>query len=217
MDNNKNLLLKKYANLIFEWNKKFNLTGLKTINDINEVLIDETLLSIANINFEFLNVKKIIDVGSGSGCPGILLAIEKPNIEVTIIESNKKKCKFLEIVKQELNIENVKIICSRVEELDHKIFTEKFDLGISRAVSSISIMNELLCRFIKINKFICHLKSLNFQKELNDAEKFLNELKLKFYNKIIVAQIPKFGINIFYQKIDQTPSKYPRRWKEIKK
>lgn len=206
----KNILFDEYVNYIFEGNQKFNLTGFKTKKDIYEHLITDTVNSLLFLSDEFFDVHKIIDVGSGNGVPGIVLAILYPNFFVTLVESNKKKSNFLIEVIKKLKLPNVDVICSRAEHLNSDMYTEKFDLGISRAVGSIAIMNELLCRYIKLNKYILHLKSLNYDNELNEANNCLNALGLKLLSKHIISTSPKFNVNILFQKIKKTDSKFPR-------
>ncbi|WP_033160019.1 16S rRNA (guanine(527)-N(7))-methyltransferase RsmG [Mycoplasmoides alvi] len=215
MQKNNKLLAEKYVNLIFEFNQKFNLTGFKNKEDINSNLILDTLNSIVFLNDNIFKINKIIDIGSGNGIPGIVIAIFYPNILVTLVEANKKKCLFLQKVINELNLKNVNIISKRAENLDFTL-TENFDLGISRAVGSISIMNELFCRWIKQGKYILHLKSLNFEKEILNAEPMLNELGLVFLKNEIISLKPKLNVNVWFQKIKKTASKFPRSWKEIK-
>lgn len=215
--NIKNNLLKKYVNLIFNWNQKFNLTGFKTMDEIFDRIVNDVIFSCQNLDFENLHVKTIMDAGSGNGSPGIILAILYPEIEFTLVESNQKKCDFLFKVKNELFLKNIKIICSRIENLDNK-YTEIFDLTLSRAVASIAIMNELLCRWTKVNKYILHFKSLNYKKELSLAIKKQNELGLvHFDTQKLIDKQKRTYINVIFQKKIITSSKYPRTWKDIKK
>ena len=127
-----------FANLIYSENKKFNLTGLNNIEEIKKVLIYESIhsLNYANINLE--GSSKIIDIGTGAGIPGIPFKIMNTNANITLVDSNHKKCNFIEKVIRELGI-NLKIICSRIEEIaHHDDHRENYDICLSRAVSNIS-------------------------------------------------------------------------------
>lgn len=211
-------LLQKYAQLIFEWNQKFNLTGHKTLELIQQNLIDDVVDSFMELDFEKLNIKSVLDVGSGSGSPGIIIAIMYKEAHITLVEANGKKCQFLNYVIKELELNNASVVNERIENLDQS-WTEKFDLAVSRAVASIAIMNELLCKFVKQQKYILHLKSTNYLAEIEFANRFLNLLKLVSHSceKVNGSNPKLMSVNVIYQKIGATPKGYPRPWKDIKK
>ncbi|MES2218751.1 MAG: 16S rRNA (guanine(527)-N(7))-methyltransferase RsmG [Pseudomonadota bacterium] len=121
-----------YLQLLEKWNQVFNLTA---INEIGEMIPLHILDSLAIT--PFLTGKRIIDVGTGAGLPGIPLALTQPDKEFFLLDSNGKKTRFLNQVKLELGIKNIEIITARAED-----FTAPapFDSIVSRAFSSIPVM-----------------------------------------------------------------------------
>lgn len=131
IDESKVEQLIRYLNLLIKWNKAYNLTAVRDpLEMVNRHLIDS--LSIV----PFVKGKRIIDVGSGPGLPGIPLAICYPDLPVTTLDSNGKKTRFQLQVKTELLLDNLTIVNDRVENCDF----EPFDQVISRAFASISDM-----------------------------------------------------------------------------
>lgn len=131
IDESKVEQLIQYLNLLVKWNKAYNLTAVRDpLEMVNRHLIDS--LSIV----PFIQGKRIIDVGSGPGLPGIPLAICYPDMPVTTLDSNGKKTRFQLQVKTELSLDNLTVINDRVENCDF----EPFDQVISRAFASITDM-----------------------------------------------------------------------------
>lgn len=130
----------KYLNLLDKWNKAYNLTAVRNINEMLERHIIDSL-SIA----KFIDGNRLIDVGTGPGLPGIPLAIFYPEKIFVLLDSNGKKTRFLQQVKNELNLDNIEIVNGRVENHTPE---ELFDGILSRAFSSIDDMlnnTEHLC------------------------------------------------------------------------
>ncbi len=126
--------LDTFAALLYEWNKIHNLTGAKNIKAIHDNIID-ALYPIDFISFP----KNILDVGTGAGFPGLVLAIALPNSTFVLSEPLKKRASFLRFVIMELGLENVKVEAVRVEELNVK----PFDMITSRAVTNTNFLLEL--------------------------------------------------------------------------
>lgn len=128
----------------------------------------------------------ILDIGSGGGFPAIPLAIMKPDWEFTLCESIKKKVSFLESLVKELNLNNVKIINTRVETLhatsQHK---NKYDLVTVRAVAKLSKLIKYSIPLLKPKGFLTAYKAKDIEDELKEAEKIVekNKLELKVYSK----------------------------------
>lgn len=107
-----------YSNLLKEYNKKFNLTSITEDKEIYlKHFYDSLCLFKVKKLFDNLT---LLDIGTGAGFPGIPIAIVNPNIEVTLLESNAKKCGFLKIVKDALNLKNIKIINARAAGIHKK-------------------------------------------------------------------------------------------------
>ncbi len=126
--------LDTFTALLHEWNKIHNLTGAKNIQAIHDNIID-ALYPIDFISFP----KNILDVGTGAGFPGLVLAIALPNSTFVLSEPLKKRASFLRFVIMELGLENVKVEASRVEELNAR----PFDMITSRAVTNTNFLLKL--------------------------------------------------------------------------
>ncbi len=200
-----------YKELVLEWNKKFNLTAITEDEEFNiKHLYDCLLLLKAD---EIKNAKTIVDVGTGAGFPGIVLAICLPNIEFTLVDSVNKKVRFLDIVVEELNLKNVKTIHGRSEELarDEK-YRDNFDVCVSRAVASLDTLSEYCLPLVKKDGYFISMKGSKAEEELNQAEDAIRILSAKFDKKIdyTLTEDDHNRSLIFLKKINSTGKKYPR-------
>jgi 16S rRNA (guanine527-N7)-methyltransferase len=121
-----------YLTLLDKWNQAYNLTAIRD----KDMMISHHILDSLAI-MPWLNGEKIIDVGSGAGLPGIPLALARPDLKIFLLDSNGKKARFLQEAKRVLNLKNVEVIQSRVEDYNPSF---NFDTVISRAFSSIDNM-----------------------------------------------------------------------------
>jgi 16S rRNA (guanine527-N7)-methyltransferase len=170
-----------------------------------------------------LTITKIIDItnesirdlGSGAGFPGLVLAICFPNTNLTLIESNGKKCNFLNIVKERLSLKNVNVINTRVEEYA-KENRELFDVVTARAVAPIKHLLEYGVPLVKIEGYFIAMKS-NVEEETKNIDNYYNKLYINLEEKK-EFNLPKensLRTLLKYQKKDITNIKYPRRYSEI--
>jgi 16S rRNA (guanine527-N7)-methyltransferase len=120
-----------YLGLMFKWNAVYNLTSLR---DPMQMVTHHLLDSLAAVP-AFLDAKNVLDVGSGGGLPGIVLAIVRPDVKISMIDTVHKKTAFLTQVKAELNLSNVTVYTMRVEQLQ---VSDKFDVITSRAFADLS-------------------------------------------------------------------------------
>lgn len=202
--------LDKYYNLLVEANKVMNLTAITGYEEAYiKHFYDSLLLTKCNNNLD-----EIIDVGSGAGFPGLVLAISNPNLKISLLEPTKKRANFLETVKNELNLENVQVINERAENIKGS-----YMYATARAVAPLNILLELVTPLLKVNgKFYC-LKGSSYQEELELAENAIKELNLEVEN-IFHFDLPNnFGkrVIIVFKKTKQTKPKYPRRYANILK
>ena len=204
-----------YKELLQEYNKKFNLTSITKDEDIYLKHFYDSLC-IMKIK-EIENSTNLLDIGTGAGFPGIPLAITNPNLKITLVESNGKKCGFLELVKEKLKLNNIEIINSRAEEYS-KINREKFDTVTSRAVSHLSIITELEVPALKVNGYFIPLKA-NYEQELEESKNKMNLLGLTLEN-IIEYTLPKENSKrtiLKIKKTKETSENYPREYNKILK
>ena len=127
LDEEQQINLNKFLALLRKWNKTRNLVSRQTsIQDLNHHVIDCLALN------KELNCKKLLDVGTGAGFPGIVTAISNPKLEITLLDSKLKKISFLNHIKAELQLKNIKVVHKRIDDFD----MSKEDWLVSRAFSS---------------------------------------------------------------------------------
>lgn len=206
--------LSKYKDLLQKWNKKFNLT---TITEDDNIYLKHFYDSLCLIKGIKLNNQKILDFGTGAGFPGMVLAIVFDNLDVTLLESNSKKIKFLNELKIQLNLNNIVIVNDRVEDYGRKN-RELFDVVTCRAVSNLNIILELSSSLLKINGLFVPMKG-NVIEELNDSKNNILKLSYELLDTIeyeLPKEMSKRTILVF-KKIKKTDDKYPRSYNIIVK
>ena len=150
-------MLLNYHRLIDKWNKVYNLSAIRDpIESIKKHFLDS--LSIV----KFIQPGILLDVGSGAGLPGIVIAIMKPNIKVFTIDSVGKKCRFMQMVKTELSLGNLTVINNRVENFNYE---ETFTQIVSRAFSSAEDTIEKTQHLISSNGRYLLMKGDNIDQE----------------------------------------------------
>lgn len=206
--------LEEYYNILKEENEKYNLTR---IIDKEDVYLKHFYDSLTISKIIDITNQNICDIGSGAGFPGMVLAICFPSAKITLVESNGKKCNFLNIVKTKLSLENVEVINTRVEEYA-KENREIFDIVTARAVAPIKHLLEYGIPLVKIGGYFIAMKS-NIDEEINNIENYYSKLSIKEDdNKIFnLPRENSLRTLLRYQKLEKTNQKYPRRYSEIKK
>ena len=149
-----------YLNLLQKWNKVYNLTAVR---DPLEMVTLHLLDSLSVL--PYINANNLLDVGSGGGLPGIVLAICKPTLQVTTIDTVQKKAIFMRQVKGELGLSNLTVVHARVESYKPM---EKFDAIISRAFSEIALFIKLTQHLLAENGKWLAMKGQMPHKELED-------------------------------------------------
>jgi 16S rRNA (guanine527-N7)-methyltransferase len=194
----------RYIEEIVEWNKKFNLTGLKTFDEIKSKLYDDSL-NIAKA-VDLSKKIKVVDIGCGAGFPGIPLKIEHPDIDLTLVDSMAKKIEFVKHIIKALDLKDTQAICGRAEDLakDHR---EQFDLAVSRAVAKLNVLCEYCLPFVKIGGTFVGQKGPEIEEELKAAGHAIDVLGGRLKDKIKVLS----GWLVVIEKIKNTPKEYPRR------
>ncbi len=212
----------EYLELVCEKNKVINLIGTK---EKEEIFIKHILDSLSIFNIELLREdklkgKKIIDIGTGGGLPGILLAIFLPESEIYLLDKSKKKTIFLRETTEALELKNTIIITDRAEELSREAgFREKFDIVIARAVARFSILLELAVPFCNIHGKIIFYKSKKVFEEIKEHSETISKLGGEF-KKLYDVEVPdleRFRTFLILNKVKRTPLKYPRNFALIKK
>lgn len=201
--------LLKYLELLLEYNSHTNLTAMRDEKLIVEKhFLDSLLLQ----NLIKSDMKKAIDVGTGAGFPGMVLAIFNENINFTLMDSIGKKTKFLQMVKDELGLENVEVVTSRAEDFIDDNKRESYDLGLCRGVSKLSTILEYIIPFLREGGVFLSQKmeGTGEEAEASNALKVLNSEIVKIFNlNLPFSKDPRVVIEI--EKKATTDKKYPRR------
>lgn len=199
-----------YKTFLQEQNKIHNLTRL----DKEDIIYQEYFYdSIAPFFLIDLNNKKILDIGSGSGTPGIILKILFPLLQLTIIESNNKKIEFIKLLIFKLDLKNIEILNMRAE-LIIKSQRELFDIVTSRAVASLKILIEISTPYLKVGGLLIEPKGLNHNEEYNNSESIIKNMDLELL-EIKEVITPKKNYIYVFKKNSISNEMYPREWKEI--
>ena len=153
-------LFYQYMNLLLEWNEKMNLTA---ITEGKDVILKHFIDSIT-INKYLQEKNRIMDIGTGAGFPGIPLKILNPQKEFILVDSLNKRIQFLEEVKRELELDNLTLIHSRVEDLaKNNNYRESADVAVSRAVANLRVLVEYMLPFVKKDGIVICMKGTNIE------------------------------------------------------
>ena len=204
----------KYYNLLIEGNKICNLTA---ITDEDGVVEKHFYDSIFPQKYFSLNAK-VLDIGAGAGFPSIPLKLVRDDLSFTLLDSLNKRINFLNNTIQTLNLKNIEAIHGRAEDFAKlSDYREKFDITTARAVANLKVLSEYCLPFVKVGgKFIAY-KSGNCEEEINEAKQIIFELGGKI-SKVIDYNIGENSRKlVIIEKTKETPKKYPRPIKQIKK
>lgn len=197
---------------LVEKNKVMNLTG---ITEFQEVLVKHFLDSLACVKaVDMQKVKRVMDVGTGAGFPGVPLKIAFPHLDACLLDSLKKRVNFLEETFDLLKLTDITAIHGRAEEYaKNKAYRESFDLCVSRAVSNLATLSEYCLPYVKTGGSFISYKSGTVQEEVDQAEKAVKILGGKIRD-VVYFQLPDSEIQrslVVIEKIKATPGKYPRK------
>lgn len=153
--------LMDYLALLQKWNKAYNLTAIK---DPKQMVIYHVLDSLAIV--PYIKGDTVLDVGTGAGMPGVMLAIICPEKHITMLDSNGKKTRFLQNLKREMKLENIRIINDRVEAVPAD---NQFDCITSRAFASLSDMVALTRHLLAPSGMMAAMKGPKADQEIIEA------------------------------------------------
>ncbi|KAH6756985.1 S-adenosyl-L-methionine-dependent methyltransferases superfamily protein [Perilla frutescens var. hirtella] len=209
-----------YIDSLLQWNQKMNLTAVKDENEVMERHVEDSLTIIepvrdsymlhCGISFENLSV---VDVGSGAGLPGMILAIACPGWKVTLLESMNKRCVFLEHVAGLIGLQNVQIVRDRAENLGQNLnFRESFDIAVARAVAEMRVLAEYCLPLVRVGGLFVAAKGHDPQEEVAKAERAIQLMGASLLQTCFVESHSKHGQRtaIICLKDGPTPRKYPR-------
>ena len=202
----------KFYELLVEWNKVMNLTGITEYEEVNEKHFVDSLSIVKAVDMN--QVKSVIDIGTGAGFPGIPLKIAFPHLKVVLLDSLNKRIKFLNTVIEELNLENIETIHGRAEDFAKQAeYREQFDLCVSRAVANLATLSEYCIPYVKRDGLFVPYKSGEIDQEVEQSKKAVHVLGGKIEN-VVKFQLPGTEIGrsfVNIKKVQNTAKRFPRK------
>lgn len=199
-----------YMKELIEWNEKINLTA---IIEPKEVVVKHFIDSLTSL--EYVGVDdSIIDVGTGGGFPGNILAIglKNGNNKITLLDSLNKRIIFLDQMIEQLKLNNVNTIHGRAEDYGQDInYREKYSIAISRAVAPLNVLLEYLSAFVKVGGRVICMKGPNIVNELADANKAISKLGLELEKEDNFTLEGNERNIIVFKKVKKLEKIYPRK------
>ncbi|MBR0040285.1 MAG: 16S rRNA (guanine(527)-N(7))-methyltransferase RsmG [Oscillospiraceae bacterium] len=204
-----------YADRLEETNKVMNLTAITGEDEIARL---HFLDSAALLSLSELSGKRVIDVGTGAGFPGLALKIACPEIELTLLDSLDKRIAFLRETVEALGFEDVVCLHARAEEVP-QAWRGGFDVAVSRAVARLNILCELCLPLVKTGGLFLAMKGTDHAEELAEARRAVRLLggEIEDERDYTIPGTDVAHSVIVIRKAADTPPKYPRRWAQIKK
>lgn len=214
-------LAEKFENLtarMLEVNAKMNLTA---ITDEDGIILKHYTDSLMAAEYIPAGAT-MIDVGCGAGFPSLPLAIARPDIKITALDSTAKRINYIYETAEILELSNISAITSRAEEAAAKSeYREHFDIACARAVAKLSPLCELCLPFVKVGGLFAAMKG-HSDEETAQASSAIKKLggKLDSHDNYSIS-IPNGEPNprsiVTIKKYSPTPENYPRNWAQILK
>lgn len=206
---------KKYMDLLLEWNEKINLTAITEPKEVEIKHFEDCLTCLKSGYIK--DGDKIVDVGTGAGFPGLPIKIENNSIKLTLMDSLNKRINFLKEVSSQLNLDTECIHIRAEGAGKNKLYREKFDVSVSRAVARLSTLAEYCLPLVKKGGYMLAMKGKDIEAELDEAKPLI---------KLLGGQVKEIQLHtlsdeeithsiVVIEKIDNTSDKYPRNGKKV--
>lgn len=208
-------VLERFAALLLEKNQVMNLTAITEPEQVATLHFLDSLALTRILNF---SGRRVVDVGTGAGFPGVPLAMAVPDMELTLLDSLGKRVLFLRDCCAALKLDHAACVHARAEEFaaDHR---ETYDIAVSRAVAALPVLCELCLPLVKPGGRFLAMKSVDSDAEIQSAEKAIGVLggRLLEVQDYTVPETTVVHRAVIVEKRSPTPLKYPRSFGKIKK
>lgn len=195
--------LARYLGMLFATNERINLTRIEPASAWRRHVVDSLALLAPLASIEGL--ARAVDVGSGGGLPAIPLAIARPDVAWTLIESTGKKARFLEAVARRLGLANVGVVAARAEDVAHGPLRETFDVATSRAVGGLAELVRISVPLLRIGGLMLAIKGERAAEEVAEAKQALHALHAHHVGEIR----NETNTIVAIEKQRKSPAKYP--------
>ncbi|CAL5052123.1 unnamed protein product [Urochloa decumbens] len=212
-----------YVEALLDWNQRMNLTAVTDEAEVMTRHVADSLAVLPPLERAYrarsstddggIDGVSLIDVGSGAGLPGLILAVARPSWRFTLLESMKKRCTFLEHAVEAMGLSNVDVVCDRAENagqsLDHR---EAYDVAAARAVAELKVLAEYCLPFVRVGGLFIAAKGHDPHEEIKNAKNAVQKLGASMSELCNVESMGPHGQRtaVIYLKDRATPRKYPR-------
>ena len=201
--------LESYHALLLQWNEKMDLTNVPEA-EMPLRHYGDSLLPLARSDW-FPAGASLIDVGTGAGFPGMALAIARPDLRVTLLDAQRKRCDFLSAVREQLELENVRILHARAEDAARTELREHFQAAAARAVAPLNVLAEYLLPFVRVGGRALCWKGPAVAEELQDGAAAAAALGGKLISPVTLNQNGVHHLLVPMEKETETLPQYPRK------
>lgn len=202
----------RYEEELLAWNKIHNLTAIRDSEGVRSKHFLDSLTCM--LAWRDQPPKRLIDIGTGAGFPGIPLKIILPRLHLTLVESVGKKVEFCRHIVETLELENVTCLQARAEELglsrEHR---EKYDWAVARAVANLPVLAEYLLPLVRVGGGMLAQKGETGPAEAHKADHAIHVLggRIKQLIPLLLPGVTEERFLIVVDKVSTTPPGYPRR------
>ncbi len=204
--------LATYERELLTWNEKYNLTAIRDSEGIRTKHFLDSFSCV--LAWKENPPRRLIDVGTGAGFPGIPLKILYPSMQLTLVESVGKKTAFCQHVVETLKLDEVQVLTARVEEVGQlPAQREAYQWAVARAVADLAVLAEYLLPLVRVGGAIIAQKGQSGPAEAHSAEKAMRILggRMRQLIPVTLPAVVEERYLVVVDKIAATPPQYPRR------